>query len=147
MNLSVRRAALTVAGFALLAVGVALLVLPGPGLLLVLAGLVVLANEYPWASRKIKPVRRRALRAARESVASPLRITGSAVAGLGLVGAGIAWIVAPSLPFGGFATGSSLILSGLLLLGLLIYSGRRFRHREPAAAPTRSTVSTGRNLR
>ncbi len=39
------------AGFALLAVGAALLVLPGPGIPLVLAGLALLGRELPWARR------------------------------------------------------------------------------------------------
>jgi hypothetical protein len=38
-------------GWALLAVGVPLLVLPGPGIPFVVAGLAVLARESPWAAR------------------------------------------------------------------------------------------------
>ena len=37
------------AGFVLLAVGLALLVLPGPGWLTIAAGLALLASEYEWA--------------------------------------------------------------------------------------------------
>jgi uncharacterized protein (TIGR02611 family) len=39
----------SVGGFVLLAVGVALLVLPGPGWLLIAAGLALLAPEFTWA--------------------------------------------------------------------------------------------------
>lgn len=46
-----RVVAVTTAGFLLLTVGVALLFLPGPGLLLIVAGLAVLAGEYRWADR------------------------------------------------------------------------------------------------
>lgn len=125
----VRRILVTVAGVALCVVGVGLLILPGPGLLLLLAGLVLLANEYPWARRMTAPVRRQAIRSAEQSVASPLRISATVLCGLALVAAGIAWILVPSLPFGGLATGSSLIVSGIVVIALLVYSYRRF-HRS-----------------
>jgi uncharacterized protein (TIGR02611 family) len=46
-----RRPVVTLVGVALIAVGVVLLVLPGPGLLLMALGLAVLATEYPAAQR------------------------------------------------------------------------------------------------
>lgn len=39
------------AGFGLLAAGVTMLVLPGPGWLTIVAGLAVLAREFEWARR------------------------------------------------------------------------------------------------
>lgn len=126
----VRRVAVVVAGFLLLVVGVALLVLPGPGLLLVLAGLLVLSREFPAVNRYVEPVRVRAMQAAEESVSSPLRIAGSVLAALALIAAGIVWGLVPGLPFGGWSTGSGLILSGLILAGLLAWSHRRVRARR-----------------
>lgn len=38
-------------GFTLLAIGVALLVLPGPGWLIIAFGLALLAGEYVWARK------------------------------------------------------------------------------------------------
>jgi hypothetical protein len=124
-----------VVGVVLLVAGVALLVLPGPGLLLVLGGLLVLANGFPAAQRFVDPVEKRAMHAAEESVSSPLRIVFSVGTGLVLTAAGIVWGLRPDLPLGGWATGASLILSGLVLLGLLVVSHRRVtkrRHRPPA---------------
>lgn len=114
-------------GVVLLLTGVLLLVLPGPGLLLVLAGLLLLAEEFPALARYIDPVRAQAMRAAEESVSSPLRLTGSVLAGLLLLGAGAVWGLFPGLPLGGWPTGSGLILSGLILLALLLWSLRRVR--------------------
>jgi divalent metal cation (Fe/Co/Zn/Cd) transporter len=125
-----RRILITVAGLALCVAGVGLLILPGPGLLLLLGGLVLLANEYAWARRMTAPVRRQAMRSAEQSVASPLRISATALCGLALVAAGIVWILLPSLPFGGVATGSSLIVSGIVVVALLVYSYRRFRQSD-----------------
>ncbi|OXM75057.1 MULTISPECIES: PGPGW domain-containing protein [Amycolatopsis] len=125
-----KRAVIAVAGVLLLGVGVLLLVLPGPGLLLVLAGLVVLASEFPALERYVDPVRSRAMKAAEDSVSSPLRIAGSVTAGLLLITAGLVWGFVRSLPLSGWSTGSSLILSGLVLLGLLAWSHRRVRARR-----------------
>lgn len=41
----------TLSGGALIALGTALLVLPGPGIVLLLAGLGILANDHPRAAR------------------------------------------------------------------------------------------------
>lgn len=128
-----KRIAVLVAGVLVLLVGVVLLVLPGPGLLLVLAGLVILANEFPAVEKYVDPVQDRAMKAAEDSVSSPLRITGSVLAGLALIAAGVAWGLSPDLPLGGWATGSSLILSGVVLLALLVYGYRRVQVRRAAA--------------
>jgi hypothetical protein len=122
-----KRILITVAGVVLLVVGVLLLVLPGPGLLL------VLASEFPALERYVDPVRDRAMKAAEDSVSSPLRIAGSVLAGLALLAAGIVWGVVKWLPFSGWSTGSSLILSSVILFALLIWSYRRVKTRREAA--------------
>ncbi|MET8852893.1 PGPGW domain-containing protein [Amycolatopsis sp. NPDC004625] len=131
-----KRILITVAGAILLVVGVLLLVLPGPGLLLVLAGLLLLASEFPALERYVDPVRDRAMKAAEDSVSSPLRIAGSVLAGLALLAAGIVWGTVKSLPFSGWSTGSSLILSSVILFALLIWSYRRVKARRKTKAPT-----------
>lgn len=123
-NLLARAFYLVVGGVLLLA-GIALLVLPGPGLLLVLGGLLVLGHGFPAARRFVDPVRSRALAAADESVSSPLRIAFSVLTGLVLIAAGIVWGLVPGLPLGGWAIGSSLVFSGVVLLALLVFSARR----------------------
>jgi uncharacterized protein (TIGR02611 family) len=55
-----RRIAVSVAGFALVALGLVMLVLPGPGILVVIAGLAVLATEYVWAQRALNYAKERA---------------------------------------------------------------------------------------
>jgi hypothetical protein len=130
----VKRATIAVAGGVVLLVGVALLVLPGPGLLLVLAGLVILASEFPALERHVDPVRDRAMKAAEDSVSSPLRIAGSVLCGLGLIAAGIIWglRVFSWLPWPGWSTGSSLILSGIVLFVLLGWSYKKVSARRNA---------------
>ncbi|MFF6995376.1 PGPGW domain-containing protein [Streptomyces sp. NPDC008313] len=137
---SVRRAALGILGGALVVIGAGLLVLPGPGLLLVLAGMVLLSRAVPALDRYVGPVRRRAMRAADESVASPWRIAGSTLVGLFLIGAGLVWGLLRQLPYSGWGTGASLIISGLVVLALLVWSYRRVhgpRHVSPTVPSPR----------
>src|SRR5689334_9087425 len=95
-----KRVACAVAGCVLLVVGIALLVLPGPGLLLVLAGLLVLSHGFPAVERYVDPVQDRAMKAAEESVSSPVRIVFSVGTGLVLLAAGVVWGFNPTFPFG-----------------------------------------------
>ena len=60
-----KRIAVTIIGFTLVAAGLVLLVLPGPGLLVVAAGFAVLATEYAWARRALDETTRRSSSAAR----------------------------------------------------------------------------------
>lgn len=128
----VKSATLAVVGGVVLLIGIALLVLPGPGLLLVFAGLWLLASEFPALERHLDPVQDRAMKAAEASVSSPLRLAGSILCGLGLIAAGILWglRVFPWLPLPGWSTGSSLILSGIVLLVLLGWSYRKVAARR-----------------
>lgn len=48
-----KRIAVFVVGAAIALTGVAMLVLPGPGLLVIVAGLAVLATEFVWAERAL----------------------------------------------------------------------------------------------
>jgi uncharacterized protein (TIGR02611 family) len=47
----IKRIAIAVAGFTVLLVGVAMIVLPGPAFIVIPAGLAILAVEFAWAKR------------------------------------------------------------------------------------------------
>ncbi len=73
----------TVAGPLVVLAGIAMLVLPGPGLVVIAAGLAVLALEYPWA-RHVMGALARTLARAREIVlprgaSRPRRVLGLAI--------------------------------------------------------------------
>jgi uncharacterized protein (TIGR02611 family) len=58
-----KRIAVTIAGGFVVLVGIAMLVLPGPGILVIIAGLAILATEYVWAERLLKMAKERAVQA------------------------------------------------------------------------------------
>jgi uncharacterized protein (TIGR02611 family) len=61
MKVVLKRAIVSVAGFGLIILGLVLSVpgVPGPGLLVMFVGLVVLAKEFHWARRLIESLRHR----------------------------------------------------------------------------------------
>ena len=141
MKETAKRVVLESAGWLLLIVGIAALVLPGPGLLGVFAGLALLSQQYEWAERRTEPVKLRALKAAAEGVETWPRIIASLLGVAFLVGCGIVWILGPPSPGwwplsdtwwlpGGLATAITQILSAGIALALIIYSYRRF-HGHP----------------
>ncbi len=55
-----KRIAVFIAGSAVLLAGVAMLVLPGPGVIVILAGLAILATEFLWAERALDVAKEKA---------------------------------------------------------------------------------------
>ena len=77
-----KRLLVFIVGVAVLAAGVAMLALPGPGVVVIIVGLVILGTEFAWAERMLErpprrppalPPRSRATRAA--SSRSPRRVS------------------------------------------------------------------------
>jgi len=60
---SSKRVAVTLVGAALLAAGLAMLVLPGPGILVIAIGFAVLGTEYAWAAAALEATKRRTAQA------------------------------------------------------------------------------------
>lgn len=143
-----RKAWILVVGWLLVVVGVIAMPLPGPGLLILLSGLIVLSQEYEWAERRVEPVKKKAFDVAKVSVSSYPKILLSALGACSIIAFGVFLginpeiprfgtipalgpfgpiEVGPKVPLGGWATGSSIIFSGLIALGLLLYSLKRWR--------------------
>ena len=121
-----KRFLMTIVGFGLLGLGALMVVLPGPGLLFVVAGLVVLATEYVWARRLLVRARRETKRVQDAAVASRLRTAGSVTFAVALGGFGLFMVILGevSWPFSenlldrvwGPVTGSLMMLTGVVLL-------------------------------
>ena len=114
------------------------MVLPGPGLLALFAGMAMLATQYEWADRRLAPVKKAAMRGAADSVKSWLRILLSAIGVCLLVGLGIYWGLSAAAPqwwpvgdrwwlVGGWGTGATLIGSGVIAGAMIVYSYLNFR--------------------
>lgn len=125
-----RRIAVTVVGTVILAVGVVLLVAPGPGLLVILLALIVFAVEYEWARRHLTAVRARARSAADKAAASRVATASAVLFGVGAIGLGGVLIFTEVLPLSGVGTGAGVALGGLAVLVTTAYSVRELRRAE-----------------
>lgn len=128
-------------GWILVIVGIPLLPLPGPGTIVIVAGLALLSRRYVWAQKLLDPVHTRAVEAAKAGVETWPRIVSSALGGLWLFALGVLWWsnptipefdfagqhFGPRLPFGGWATGLGLLASSFVAWALLIFSVKRWR--------------------
>lgn len=68
---SLKKLVVIVIGPLLVLLGVLLLVLPGPGILLMIAGIALLGTEYHWARRLMGPVKQWLERNKRPKPADP----------------------------------------------------------------------------
>ena len=136
-----KRVVLEGLGWLLIVAGLAALLLPGPGLLALFAGLALLATQYEWAERRLVPVRSAALKGAADTVRSWPNILFSASLAVGILALGIVWGLQPDVPAwwpiadkwwlaGGWGTGATLIASGLLAMGTIAYSYTHFRNTK-----------------
>jgi uncharacterized protein (TIGR02611 family) len=66
-----KRAAVFVVGVALVVVGLIMFVTPGPGIVLVVAGLAVLATEFAWAEHLLDKAKEQAAKAGRSAQRLP----------------------------------------------------------------------------
>ncbi len=151
-----KRVLIEAAGWLLVLVGIAALVLPGPGLLALFAGLALLSTQYEWAEKRLEPVKAAALRAAADGVATWPRILMSALGVAVLVAVGIAWGLRPDAPGwwplsdalwlpGGWGTGFSLIGSAAIAAGMIVYSYRNFREKRGDEQPRGASASRATN--
>ena len=141
MKAAAKRIALEIVGWILVVGGLAALILPGPGLLMLAGGLVVLSQQYEWAERRVDPIKREAMKGAAKSVETWPRIIMTATMIVVIAAAGVLWFAGPDEPGwwplsetwwlpGGKATGISQFASAAIAVGLLVWSYRRF-HGKP----------------
>lgn len=141
---AVKRIVLECVGWLLLLGGIAALVLPGPGLLLIFVGMLLLSKQYSWAEKRVDFVRHKAMLAAAEGVETLPRVAISCLGALSLMALGVVWIVGPDLPDwwplpsrlwlpGGLTAGITLIASGIIALAMIVYSYRHFRGADGEA--------------
>lgn len=63
-----KRIVLTIVGFTVLAIGIAMLVLPGPAFVVIPVGLGILGLEYAWARRWLAKVKAKSEELARSAL-------------------------------------------------------------------------------
>ena len=131
-----KRVVVAILGFVLLLTGVALLVLPGPGFVCIFAGLFVLATQFDWAKRYADAAKAKAYEGIEEVRRSRWRAAFAGVSAVALLTVGILELTPLDLPWVSGTSAVLLILSGVGLIGTLIYAERG--RPRPLVAPASS---------
>lgn len=137
----VRRSIVTIVGLLIVAGGIALMVLPGPGILLVVVGLAVLATEYAWAQNLLGTAKEKAVKAQEEAVASPWRTAATVLFAVGMIAVGVAMLVVDDVPWPVYdglldsfwkpLTGGIVIVTSVILLTTTALAVRDARSDGP----------------
>jgi uncharacterized membrane-anchored protein len=138
-----KTAAVAVLGGLLTLAGIGLLVLPGPGFVLVAAGLAVLATRFSWAKKPLDYARDKAEQGIEEVGKSPLRAAGAAIAAAVLIVLGVLALAGVDLPFINALSAVVLIISGLFLVGTIFYARRQEKLEEARAHRPAGTPGGG----
>ena len=117
-----RTVVVAVLGGLLTLAGMALLVLPGPGFVLIAAGLAVLATRFDWAKKPLDQAKEKAAQGVEQVRRKPLQAVFALLCALALVAVGIVVLAGIDVPFLNAFTAVVLILSGLFLLGTVVYA-------------------------
>lgn len=124
----VKQVVVGIIGSLITLLGVALLALPGPGFLLVAAGLAILSTQFRWARRPLRYATVKAQQGVDEIAKSVGRTVLAVLCALALMAPGVLDLAGVELPYVGrflnTFTDCTLIASGLFLIGLVVYARR-----------------------
>ena len=111
-----RRLLVLLVGFAVVGAGIAMLVLPGPGMLVIMVGLAVLGTEFAWAERALDRTTTRAASATSKVTASRSGKLALAASALSMVFGGLVVTI-----FYGKEKGASIsiVVAGIIALATL----------------------------
>ncbi len=124
-----RQIVVAVLGGLLTLAGVALLALPGPGFVLVAAGLAILSTQFSWARKPLDYAKDKAREGIEEVGEHRWRAVAAVVCAVALVALGVLVLAGVDLPLVNASSAVLLVLSGLFLVGTVVYARRRASSR------------------
>jgi uncharacterized protein (TIGR02611 family) len=134
-----RRLLVTLAGFAVLGAGLAMLVLPGPGVLIIIVGLAILATEFTWAERALD-------RTASTAATATSKVTGSRSGKLALVASAVSMVTGGALVIALVGQhrliGVGVLMAGLIALATLLPRVQGWVGQRADAAVSRRAAIT-----
>lgn len=132
------RLGVLLAGFAVVGAGLAMLVLPGPGVIIVILGLAILATEFAWAERALDRTTARAVSATSKVTATRAGKVALATSAVSMVLGGST----VSVLYGERRMlGLSVLVAGIIALVTLVPRVQRWietKARHPAAGTART---------
>lgn len=140
---SAKRLMILIVGFAVLLAGIAMLALPGPGMLVIILGLVILAQEFAWAEKVLDRTASTAAGAATKVTGNNTGRAALAFSGCSLIIGGIVGailfpqfvVVGVSVAIGGAIGLVTLLPRVRNWIDVKASNGRTAASVDPAAAP------------
>lgn len=130
---NVKRIAVFLVGLAVIVAGAAMLVLPGPGIIVLIAGLAILATEFVWAERVLDRATAEASRAASGVTATRNGRLVLVLSGLALMMLGTALVAFVQRPI----VGVGFLLAGASSLAALLPAVQtRLARTQPGVGPS-----------
>ncbi len=126
-----RRLVVLLVGAGLLGAGLVMLVLPGPGLVVLVVGFSVLATEFAWAERVLDRTKSQAVSATNALTATRAGQAAFVLSALGLLVGGGAVV---ALADGHRLAGAAAVVSGVAALVVLVPAVQRWMSR--ASSPS-----------
>ena len=118
---------MTLVGFSILGAGLAMLVLPGPGIIVVLFGFAVLAREFTWAERALDQTATSAASATTKVTATKVgKLTLAASALSMIIGGGVVMFIYSEQKI----VGASVTFAGIIALSTVLPAVQRWLNRK-----------------
>jgi uncharacterized protein (TIGR02611 family) len=133
-----RRLMILILGVAILAAGLAMLALPGPGVLVIILGLVILATEFAWAERLLDRTTSTAAGAASKVTDNNTGRVALALSGVAMIVGGI---VVTVLIDGFRVVGVSVAIAGVIGLVTLLPQVRAWIDEKAANGAARTDAA------
>ena len=122
-----RRLIVTLVGFSILGAGLSMLVLPGPGIVVVLLGFAVLAREFTWAERALD-------KTAASAASATSKVTSTKVGKLTLAASALSMIIGGGVVMFIYSDqqiiGASVTLAGVIALSTVLPAVQRWLNRK-----------------
>ena len=118
-----RRLVVTLVGFSILGAGLSMLVLPGPGIIVVLLGFAVLAREFTWAERALD-------KTAASAASATTKVTATKVGKLTLAASALSMIIDGGVVMFIYSDhqliGASVTVAGVIALSTILPAVQRW---------------------
>ena len=122
-----RRLIITLVGFSILGAGLAMLVLPGPGIVVILLGFAVLAREFTWAERALD-------RTAASAASATSKVTSTKLGKLTLAASALSMIIGGGVVMFLYSDqqiiGASVTVAGTIALAAVLPAVQRWLNNK-----------------
>lgn len=136
-----RKIAIALAGGLVLAAGIVMIPLPGPGWLVVVFGLWILSFEFLWAERLFDKIQDKVVDAAHLAAANRWGTVLSVASACGIIAAGFVWALWEDLPYSSWVTGMALSGSGVIALFTIWWAANDLKKKRARLAAAGEQIS------